>query len=142
MIMDQNSSFQQEGLYPFAITGNGTILAFANNPAIVGINQLGSLNSYGMSFVREGISLGKSGGGMYTLAWDSGKQKEVFVLDYVEPAGNDGQLMILMSSHTPALRCCWKSASVPCQNHLCGYKSWIGHQTHGQRNLSGDRPDQ
>lgn len=90
MIMDPTSSFQREGLYPFAITGNGTILAFANNPAIVGTNQLGTLNSYGMSFAREGISLGKSGGGlMYTLAWDSGKQKEVFVLDYVEPAGND-----------------------------------------------------
>ncbi len=90
MIMDPSSSFQREGLYPFAITGNGTVLAFANNPAIVGTNQLGSLKSYGMSFVREGISQGKSGGGlMYTLAWDSGKQKEVFVLDYVEPAGND-----------------------------------------------------
>lgn len=90
MIMDPDSSFQREGLYPFAITGNGTVLAFANNPAIVGTNQLGSLNSYGMSFVREGISLGQSGGGlMYTLAWDAEKQKEVFVLDYVEPAGND-----------------------------------------------------
>jgi len=90
MMMDPNSSFQREGLYPFAISGNGTILAFANNPAIVGTNQLGSLNSYGMSFVREGISLGQEGGGlMYTLAWDAEKQKEVFVLDYVEPAGND-----------------------------------------------------
>ncbi|ABN06863.1 Signal transduction histidine kinase-like protein [Methanocorpusculum labreanum Z] len=90
MMMDPNSSFQRDGLYPFAISGNGTILAFSNDPAIVGTNQLGSLNSYGMSFVREGISLGQEGGGlMYTLAWDAEKQKEVFVLDYVEPAGND-----------------------------------------------------
>ncbi|MDO9523590.1 MAG: cache domain-containing protein [Methanocorpusculum sp.] len=90
MMMDPNSEFQREGLYPFAVTGNGTILAFSQDPALVGTNQLGSVNSYGMSFVREGISLGEAGGGlMYTLAWDSVKQKEVFVLDYVEPVGND-----------------------------------------------------
>lgn len=90
MIMDPDSEFQREGLYPFAVNGNGTILAFSQDPALVGTNQLGSVNSYGMSFVREGISLGKAGGGlMYTLAWDSIRKKEVFVLDYVEPAGND-----------------------------------------------------
>jgi signal transduction histidine kinase len=90
MMMDPNSEFQREGLYPFAVNGNGTILAFSQDPALVGTNQLGNVNSYGMSFVREGISLGKAGGGlMYTLAWDSIQKKEVFVLDYVEPAGND-----------------------------------------------------
>jgi signal transduction histidine kinase len=90
MMMDPDSSFQREGLYPFAISGNGTILAFSRYPELVGTNQLGSVNSYGMSFVREGISLGQSGGGlMYTLAWDSVTQKERFVLDYVEPAGNN-----------------------------------------------------
>jgi signal transduction histidine kinase len=90
MMMDPNSEFQRDGLYPFAITGNGTILAFFNEPDLVGTNQLGTVNSYGMSFVREGISLGADGGGlMYTLAWDAGRQKEVYVLDYVEPVGND-----------------------------------------------------
>jgi len=90
MIMDPNSSIQRENIYPFAVTGNGTVLAFSSEPSLVGTNQLGSVNSYGMSFVREGISLGKSGGGfMYTLAWDSKKNREVYVLDYVEPAGND-----------------------------------------------------
>ncbi|MFA7023961.1 MAG: cache domain-containing protein [Methanocorpusculum sp.] len=90
MIMDPASSIQREDIYPFAVTGNGTILAFSTEPALVGTNQLGSVNSYGMSFVREGISLGKSGGGlMYTLAWDSAQNREVYVLDYVEPVGND-----------------------------------------------------
>ena len=43
-----------------------------------------------MSVVREGISLGKSGGGlMYMLTWDQNYQREVYVLDYVEPVGND-----------------------------------------------------
>ena len=90
MIMDPNSAIQREGIYPFAVTGNGTVLAFSSEPSLVGTNQLGSVNSYGMSFVREGISLGKSGGGfMYTLAWVSEKNSEAYVLDYVEPAGND-----------------------------------------------------
>lgn len=90
MMMDPNSEFQREGLYPFAVTGNGTVLAFSKDPALIGTNLLGSVNSYGMSFVREGISLGKAGGGlMYTLAWDAILQKEMYVLDYVEPVGND-----------------------------------------------------
>ncbi|WP_319379284.1 cache domain-containing protein [uncultured Methanocorpusculum sp.] len=90
MMMDPNSSFQREGFYPFAVTGNGTILAFSSDKSLVGTNQLGLINSYGMSFVREGISLGKSGGGlMYMLTWDQNYQREVYVLDYVEPVGND-----------------------------------------------------
>ncbi|MEA5037503.1 MAG: cache domain-containing protein [Methanocorpusculum sp.] len=90
MIMDPESEFQKEGLYPFAVTGNGTILAFSSDKTLVGTNLLGLTNSYGMSFVREGISLGKSGGGlMYALVWDPNYQREVYVLDYVEPADND-----------------------------------------------------
>ena len=90
MIMDPTSEIQREGLYPFAVTGNGTILAFSRDKTLVGTNQLGLTNSYCMSFVREGISLGKSGGGlMYALVWDPNYQREVYVLDYVEPAGND-----------------------------------------------------
>ncbi|MEA5037840.1 MAG: cache domain-containing protein [Methanocorpusculum sp.] len=90
MIMDPESEFQREGLSPFAVTGNGTILAFSRDKTLVGTNQLGLTNSYCMSFVREGISLGKSGGGLiYALVWDPNYQREVYILDYVEPAGND-----------------------------------------------------
>ena len=90
MMMDPNSEFQREGLYPFAVNGTGTMLAFSADPALVGTDQLGSVNSFGMSFVREGISLGAAGGGlMYMLVWDANLQREVYVLDFVKPVGND-----------------------------------------------------
>ncbi|WP_319379285.1 cache domain-containing protein [uncultured Methanocorpusculum sp.] len=90
MMMDPNSDIQIEGLYPMAITENGTVLAFARNPDIVGTNQLGRVNSLDISLIREGISLGKEGGGlMYTLMWDSTINKENFILVYVVPADDD-----------------------------------------------------
>ncbi len=90
MMMDPESDIQVEGLYPMAITENGTVMAFARNPEMVGTNQLGRVNSLGISLIREGISLGKEGGGlMYTILWDSTLQKENFILVYVVQADDD-----------------------------------------------------
>ncbi|ABN06874.1 Cache, type 2 domain protein [Methanocorpusculum labreanum Z] len=97
MMMDPNSDIQVEGLYPMAITENGTVLAFARNPDIVGTNQLGRVNSLDISLIREGISLGKEGGGlMYTLLWDSTLNKEIFILVYVVPADDDAYFASFM----------------------------------------------
>lgn len=99
-INDPNSDLNgQEGLYPFAITENGTILAYAMNPSLVGTNQLSMNNSYGMSVMREVISLSKEGGGlMYSKVWDPETMKETYVLIYVEPADDTtyfGSMLIL-----------------------------------------------
>lgn len=100
MIRDQKSEVYIEGLYPFAITDNGTMLADSLNPALEGTNQLGLKNSYGMSVMREAISLAKAGGGMmYNLVWDPTTMQENHVLMYIEPAENGstyfGSMMIL-----------------------------------------------
>ncbi len=97
MMMDPESDIQVEGLYPMAITENGTVLAFARNPEIVGTNQLGRVNSLDISLIREGISLGKEGGGlMYTLLWDSTVQKENYILVYVVQAADDAYVASFM----------------------------------------------
>ena len=91
MINDPESMVQVEGLYPFAVDAHGEILANTHNPSETGNNRLGYTNTYGMSPIREIISLGQSGGGlMYSLVWDSVLEKEVYVLIYVEPA--DGEI--------------------------------------------------
>jgi hypothetical protein len=100
MIRDPNSEMQIEGLYPFAITDNGTMLADSMNHALEGTNQLGLKNSYGMSVMREAISLAKAGGGMmYNLVWDPTTMQENHVLIYIEPAEDEstyfGSMMIL-----------------------------------------------
>ncbi len=90
MINDPESVVQVEGLYPFAVDAKGEVLANAHDPAETGKNQLGYTNSYGMSPIREIISLAKSGGGlMYSLVWDSALEKEVYVLIYAEPADEE-----------------------------------------------------
>ncbi len=90
MINDPESTIQIDGLYPFALNPNGTVLCSAYNSSQNGKNLLGYTNSYDMSPVREIISLGESGGGlMYSLVWDAALDKEVYVLIYVEPADEE-----------------------------------------------------
>jgi len=90
MINDPKSTVQIEGLYPFAVDAKGNVLANAHDPSETGKNRLGYTNSYGMSPIREIISLAESGGGlMYTLVWDPVLEKEVYVLISVEPADED-----------------------------------------------------
>jgi len=88
MINDPDSELNdQEGLYPFAITEDGTLLGYSLDPSLVGTNQLSMNNSYGMSVMRGVISLSKDGGGlMYNAVWDPEMMKETNVLIYVEPA--------------------------------------------------------
>jgi len=88
MINDPSSDLnRQEGLYPFVVSENGTILAYSMDPSLVGTNQLSMSNSYGMSIIREGISLSQEGGGlMYSKVWDPKTMQETYVLIYMEPA--------------------------------------------------------
>ena len=90
LINDPTSDLNaQEGLYPFAITEDGTMLAYSMDPSLVGTNQLSMNNSYGMSIMREVISLSQEGGGlMYSKVWDPKTMKETFVLVYIEPAND------------------------------------------------------
>ncbi|HJJ30438.1 MAG TPA: cache domain-containing protein [Methanocorpusculum sp.] len=91
MINDPTSELQIEGLCPFALDGNGNVLSCICDPTRVGTNWLGSTNSYGMSPVREIISLGRSGGGlMYSLVEGSAPGIEEYMIIYVEPA--DGEI--------------------------------------------------
>ena len=86
MIKDPDSELQIEGLYPFAVTENGTDLADALKPELEGTNQLGMTNSLGMSIAREVISLAQAGGGwMYGLWGIPPENEEEYVLIYVEP---------------------------------------------------------
>ncbi len=90
MINDPESMIQVDGLYPFALDPKGTVLSSAFDPVQTGTNRLGYANSYGMSPVREIISLADSGGGMmYSLLWDPVLDKEMYVLIYVEPADDE-----------------------------------------------------
>ncbi len=90
MINDPESMIQVDGLYPFALDPKGTVLCSAFDPSETGRNRLGYNNSYGMSPVREIISLAESGGGMmYSLVWDPVLEKEMYVLIYVEPADEE-----------------------------------------------------
>jgi len=99
MMNDPLSRLHVDGLYPFALDAEGTILSNAYNPSRIGINHLGYTNSYGMSPIREVISLAASGGGlMYSLVLDPAYEKEVYVLIYVEPANERvcyGSMMVL-----------------------------------------------
>ncbi|WP_319379283.1 cache domain-containing protein [uncultured Methanocorpusculum sp.] len=99
MIKDPDSELQIEGLYPFAVTENGTDLADALNPEMAGTNQLGMTNSLGMSITREVISLTQAGGGwMYCLWSIPPTNEEEYVLIYVEPLDASvyvGSLIIL-----------------------------------------------
>ncbi len=100
MINDPKSELNgQEGLYPFAITEDGTMLAYAMNPSLVGTNQLSMRNSYGMSVMREVISMSQEGGGlMYSKVWNPKTKQETYVLIYVDPADDAtyfGSMLIL-----------------------------------------------
>ena len=99
MIGDGDSDVQEERLYPFAFTENGTILAASLDPQMCGTNNLGFTNSYDMSVVREMISLAQDGGGlMHSLIWDPVTQKENNVLIYIEPADSTiyfGSILII-----------------------------------------------
>ncbi len=79
----------QEGLYPFAVSEDGTILAYSMDPSLVGTKQLSMNNSYGMSIIREVISLSQGGGGLlYSKVWDPKTMKGTYVLIYMEPAND------------------------------------------------------
>ncbi len=100
MINDPASALNsQEGLYPFAITEDGTILAYSMDPSLVGTNQLSMSNSYGMSIIREVISLSQGGGGLlYNKVWNPATMQETFVLIYVEPADDStyfGSMLVI-----------------------------------------------
>ncbi len=99
MIMDPESELHIPGLYPFAVTENGTDLADALNPEIAGTEQLGMVNSLGMSVAREVISLAQAGGGvMYCLWGIPPTNEEHYILIYVETANASvyvGSIMIL-----------------------------------------------
>jgi hypothetical protein len=99
MINDPESELQIDGLYPFAVTENGTVLADTLNPEMVGTDQLGMTNSLGMSITREVISLAQAGGGvMYCLWGIPPTNEEHYVLIYVESADAStyvGSLIIL-----------------------------------------------
>ena len=97
-IKDPESGLQIDGLYPFAVTENGTVLAYLLNPYITDTDQLGATNSLGMSVTRDIISLAQAGGGaLYSIVENSTKEED-HVLIYVEPADNTtyvGSMMIL-----------------------------------------------
>lgn len=100
LINDPNSDLnRQEGLYPFVITEDGIVLAYSMDPSLVGTNQLSMNNSYGMSIMREAISLSQEGGGlMYSKVWDPKTMRETFVLIYMEPADDSiyfGSMLII-----------------------------------------------
>ncbi len=100
LINDPDSDlYGQEGLYPFAISGDGTLLAYSMNPSLVGTNQLSMHNSYGMSIMRGIISLSNQGGGlMYSKVWNPETMKETYVLIYVEPADDEtyfGSMLVI-----------------------------------------------
>ena len=100
MINDPNSGLHgSDGLYPFAIEGDGTMLAYSLDPSLVGTNQLSMSNSYGMSTMREVISLSRGGGGlMYNKVWNPSTMQEAFVLIYVEPADDStyfGSILVI-----------------------------------------------
>lgn len=99
MMNDSLSRLQIEGLYPFALDAEGMVLSNAYNPSRIGTNHLGYTNSYGMSPIREIISLAASGGGlMYSLVLDPEYKREEYVLIYVEPADDGicyGSMMVL-----------------------------------------------
>jgi len=99
LIKDPKSELQIEGLYPFALTENGTVLANLLKPSMAGTNQLGITNSFGMSITREIISLAQAGGGvMYGLVEIPPTNEEEHVMIYVEPADAStyvGSLIIL-----------------------------------------------
>jgi len=87
MVKDQTSEVQIDGLYPFVLTENGTVLAYALKPYLEGTDQLGVTNSFGMSITREIISLAQAGGGvMYCILEIPDLYEEQDVLIYVEPA--------------------------------------------------------
>ena len=100
LINDPDSDLcRQEGLYPFAISENGTLLAYSMNPSLVGTNQLSMHNSYGMSIMRGIISLSNQGGGlMYSKVWNPKTTEETYVLIYVEPADDStyfGSMLVI-----------------------------------------------
>ena len=99
MINDPSSALHAGNLYPFAVTEDGTLLAYSMDPSLVGTNQLSMSNSYGMSVMRDVISLSQNGGGlMYSLVKDPKTGQEVYVLLCVEPADDAtyfGSMLVL-----------------------------------------------
>lgn len=90
MINDPTSELQIEGLCPFALDAEGNVLSCICDPNRVGVNWLGSTNSYGMSPVREIISLGRTGGGlMYSLVENPVIGIEEYMIICVEPGDGD-----------------------------------------------------
>ncbi len=90
LINDPTSDLNgQGGLYPVAVSEDGTILAYSMDPSLVGTKQLSMNNSYGMSIIREVISLSQGVGGLlYSKVWDPKTMKETYVLIYMEPAND------------------------------------------------------
>ncbi len=87
MIKDPTSSLQIDGLYPFAVAENGTVLACSLKPWLDGTNQLGRTTALGVSLFREMISTAREGGGVfYCLDGDPGSSDAQYMLIYVEPA--------------------------------------------------------
>lgn len=87
MIKDQKSELQIDGLYPFAVTENGTILACSLTPWLADTNQLGRTTALGVSIYRELISTARAGGGvLYCLNGDPESSDAQYMLIYVEPA--------------------------------------------------------
>jgi len=99
MINDPSSALHAGNLYPFAVMEDGTLLAYSMDPSLVGTNQLSMSNSYGMSVMRDVISLSQNGGGlMYSKVWNPETMQESYVLVYVEPADDAtyfGSMLIL-----------------------------------------------
>lgn len=99
MINDPSSALHAGNLYPFAVMEDGTLLAYSMDPSLVGTNQLSMSNSYGMSVMRDVISLSQNGGGlMYSLVKDPKTGQEVYVLLCVEPADDAtyfGSMLVL-----------------------------------------------
>ena len=87
MIKDPKSELQIEGLYPFAVTEDGMILACSLNPWLTDTNQLGRTTTLGVSIYREIISTARAGRGVfYCLNGDPEGSDAEYMLIYVEPA--------------------------------------------------------
>ncbi len=82
--------FSEPGLSPYAFTNDGTLVASPGKPADVGESQMGTVNAYGISYMRDAVILGKNGGGMMYAGFvdpDTGSEK--ICLLYIEPVDDE-----------------------------------------------------